>query len=288
MKITTIGLDLAKNVFQVHGIDTAGAAVVRGALRRGRMLTFFSELEPCLIGMEACGTSHYWARELGQLGHQVKLMPPAYVKPYVKRGKTDAGDAEAICEAVTRPTMRFVAVKSADQQSVVMLHRTRELLVRQRTQLVNMVRGQLAEFGIVLAKGIQHALGFIRRLLDGETLGIPELAVKVVTILALQLQQLQMRIGELEKELKQWFRADPVAQALATIPGVGFITASALASRGMYLTYGTHTTAYQSRPARRAAPRDMGYRASGATTSGGFGKPPGGSRLLLSRGVSHA
>jgi len=230
MKITTIGLDLAKNVFQVHGIDAAGEVVVRRALRRGQMLAFFSKLEPCLVGMEACGTSHYWARELGSLGHEVKLMPPAYVKPYVKRGKTDAGDAEAICEAVTRPTMRFVAVKSADQQSVVMLHRTRELLVRQRTQLVNMMRGQLAEFGITLAKGIQHALKFVRQLLDGGALDIPDLAVKVVTVLAEQLRQLQIRIGELEKELKRWFRADRVAQGLATIPGIGFITASALAS----------------------------------------------------------
>ena len=129
MKITTIGLDVAKNVFQVHGVDAAGEILVRRALRRGQMLVFFGKIEPCLVGMEACGTSHYWARELGRLGHEVKLMPPAYVKPYVKRGKTDAGDAEAICEAVTRPTMRFVAVKSAEQQSVVMLHRTRELLV---------------------------------------------------------------------------------------------------------------------------------------------------------------
>lgn len=230
MKITTIGLDLAKNVFQVHGIDAAGTVVVRRALRRGQMLAFFSQLEPCLVGMEACGTSHYWARELGRLGHDVKLMPPAYVKPYVKRGKTDAGDAEAICEAVTRPSMRFVAVKSADQQSVVMLHRTRDLLVRQRTQLVNMMRGQLAELGIVLAKGIQHALKFARRLLDGEALDMPDLAVKVVTILAQQMRQLQIRIGELEKGLKQWFRANQVAQGLATIPGVGLITASALAS----------------------------------------------------------
>jgi transposase len=157
-------------------------------------------------------------------------MPPAYVKPYVKRGKTDAGDAEAICEAVTRPTMRFVAVKSADQQSVVMLHRTRELLVRQRTQLVNIIRGQLAEFGVTLAKGIQHALKFVRRLLDGYAPDIPELAVKVVMVLAEQLRQLQIRIGELEKELKRWFRADQVAQGLATIPGIGFITASALSS----------------------------------------------------------
>jgi transposase len=230
MKITTIGLDLAKNVFQVHGIDAAGEVVVRRALRRGQMLAFFSKLEPCLVGMEACGTSHYWARELGFLGHDVKLMPPAYVKPYVKRGKTDAGDAEAICEAVTRPTMRFVAVKSADQQSVVMLHRTRELLVRQRTQLVNIIRGQLAEFGVTLAKGIQHALKFVRQLLDGGALDIPDLGVKVVMVLAEQVRQLQIRIGELEKELKRWFRADRVAQGLATIPGIGFITASALAS----------------------------------------------------------
>ncbi len=230
MKITTIGLDLAKNVFQVHGIDAAGEVVVRRALRRGQVLAFFSKLEPCLVGMEACGTSHYWARELGSLGHEVKLMPPAYVKPYVKRGKTDAGDAEAICEAVTRPTMRFVAVKSADQQSVVMLHRTRELLVRQRTQLVNIIRGQLAEFGVTLAKGIQHALKFVRQLLDGQVLDIPDLGVKVVMVLAEQVRQLQIRIGELEKELKRWFRADRVAQDLATIPGIGFITASALSS----------------------------------------------------------
>jgi transposase len=230
MKITTIGLDLAKNVFQVHGIDAAGEVVVRRALRRGHVLSFFSKLEPCLVGMEACGTSHYWARELSSLGHEVKLMPPAYVKPYVKRGKTDAGDAEAICEAVTRPTMRFVAVKSADQQSVVMLHRTRELLVRQRTQLVNIIRGQLAEFGVTLAKGIQHALKFVRQLLDGGALDIPDLGVKVVMVLAEQLRQLQIRIGELEKELKRWFRADRVAQGLATIPGIGFITASALSS----------------------------------------------------------
>ncbi len=157
-------------------------------------------------------------------------MPPAYVKPYVKRGKTDAGDAEAICEAVTRPTMRFVAVKPADQQSVVMLHRTRQLLVRQRTQLVNIIRGQLAEFGVTLAKGIQHALKFVRQLLDGQVLDIPDLGVKVVMVLAEQVRQLQIRIGELEKELKRWFRADRVAQGLATIPGIGFITASALSS----------------------------------------------------------
>lgn len=230
MKINTIGLDLAKNIFQVHGINETGEVVVRRALRRGQVLPYFSKLDPCLVGMEACGTSHYWARELMKLGHEVKLMPPIYVKPYVKRGKTDAGDAEAICEAVTRPTMRFVAIKSADQQSVLMLHRTRELLVRQRTQLVNMMRGQLAEFGITLAKGIQHASKFVKQLLEGNVPDIPQLAVTVVTTLAEQMRQVQARIGELEKELKHWFREDQLAQGLASIPGVGPITATALSS----------------------------------------------------------
>ena len=153
MEITTIGLDLAKNVFQVHAVDAAGNVVVRKALRRSQVLPFFAQSRPCLVGMEACGTSHHWARELMRLGHEVRLMPPAYVKPYVKRGKTDANDAEAICEAVTRPTMRFVPVKSPEQQAALALHRTRELLVRQRTQLVNMIRGLLAEFGIEIARG---------------------------------------------------------------------------------------------------------------------------------------
>jgi transposase len=163
MEITTVGLDLAKNVFQVHAISSTGEVVVRRALRRAQVIPFFSKLPPCLIGMEACGTSHHWARELVSLGHQVRLMPPAYVKPYVKRGKTDAGDAEAICEAVTRPTMRFVSIKSVEQQAALALHRTRDLLVRQRTQLVNMIRGLLAEFGIDIPKGITHALAFVRR-----------------------------------------------------------------------------------------------------------------------------
>src|SRR6187455_2191527 len=151
--ITTIGLDLAKSVFQVHGVDAAGQVVIRRALRRAQMMPFFARLPSCLIGMEACGTSHFWARELIKLGHQVRLMPPAYVKPYVKRGKTDAADAEAIAEAVTRPTMRFVAVKSMDQQAVLMLHKVRDLLVRQRTMLINALRGHLAEFGVVTARG---------------------------------------------------------------------------------------------------------------------------------------
>ncbi len=152
-EVSTIGLDLAKNVFQVHGIDAAGKVLVRRQLRRAEVLSFFAKLAPCLVGMEACATAHYWGRELIKLGHTVKLMPPAYVKPYVKRGKTDAADAEAIAEAVTRPTMRFVAVKSRDQQAILMLHKVRDLLVRQRTMLINALRGHLAEFGVAPARG---------------------------------------------------------------------------------------------------------------------------------------
>ena len=230
MNITTIGLDLAKNVFQVHAIDADGEVLVRKALRRRQMIPFFSKLDPCLVGMEACATSHFWAQTLCELGHEVKLMPPAYVKPYVKRGKTDPNDAEAICEAVTRPTMRFVAIKSPEQQSVLALHRTRDLLIRQRTQLVNMIRAQLAEFGIALAKGIQHALKLVGQLVDGEALNIPSLANKVLITLAQQVGGLQDRIHDLDKMLKTWFRGNDVARRLETIPGVGVITASALAA----------------------------------------------------------
>lgn len=151
--MATIGLDLAKNVFQVHGVATDGKVLVRRQLRRGDVLKFFENLSPCLMGMEACATAHHWARAISALGHTVKMMPPAYVKPYVKRGKTDAADAEVICEAVTRPAMRLVAVKTQDQQGALMLHKTRDLLVRQRTMLVNGLRGQLAEFGTIAAKG---------------------------------------------------------------------------------------------------------------------------------------
>jgi transposase len=180
--------------------------------------------------MEACATSHHSARALSGLGHQVKLMPPVYVKAYVKRGKTDAADAEAICEAVTCSTMQFVAIKSLEQQSVLALHRTRNMLIGQRTQLVNMIRAQLAEFGIALAKGIQHALKLVGQLLTGEVLDIPPLARKVMRVLAEQLRDLQVRLAELDKELAAWFRSSPVARRLETIPGIGIITASALAA----------------------------------------------------------
>lgn len=230
MNISTVGLDLAKNVFQIHAIDGAGEVIVRRSLRRRQVLSYFAKLEPCLIGMEACGTSHHWARALAALGHEVKLMPPAYVKPYVKRGKTDAADAEAIAEAVRRPTMRFVAIKSAEQQAVVALHRTRDLLVSQRTQLINMIRSQMAEYGIALAKGVHHALRLVDELIEGVVPDIPALACKIVIALAQQVRELQARIVMLEGEIRSWFRSNGLARRLETIPGIGYITASALAA----------------------------------------------------------
>src|SRR4029077_16589486 len=168
MEIATVGLDLAKNVIQVHAINGAGEVVVRKAMRRAQVLRFFERLDPCLVGMERGGRSHYWAREISKFGHEVRLMPPAYVKPYVKRGKTDASDAEAICEAVSRPTMRYVAIKSCAQQAALTVHRTRDIFVKQRTQLVNMIRGLLVEFGIEIRRGITHALNLAKRIAVGE------------------------------------------------------------------------------------------------------------------------
>jgi len=230
MEISTIGLDLAKSVLQVHAVDGDGGAVVRKALRRSQVLPFFRKLSPCVVGMEACGTSHHWARELAGLGHEVKLMPPAYVKPYVKRGKTDANDAEAICEAVTRPTMRFVAVKSPDQQAALSLHRSRNLLVKQRTQLVNMVRGMLAEFGVETPRGLHHALALSSKLAEGEAAAVPTLAQRVVAALARQIEALQAELIAIEKEILAWHRSSDVSQRLATIPGIGVISATALAA----------------------------------------------------------
>ncbi len=228
MEITTIGLDLAKNFFQIHGVDAAGRVIVRKALRRSQMLPFFSRLSPCLVGMEACGTSHYWARELIRMGHQVRLMPPAYVKPYVKRGKTDANDAEAICEAVTRPTMRFVAVKTAEQQASLSIHRARDLLVKQRTQLVNMIRGLLAEFGIDIPRGLERALLKARQIADGEAPDVPAEAIKVVLTLSQQVLEIHVRVREMERDVERWHRGNELSRRLATIPGIGPIGASAL------------------------------------------------------------
>jgi transposase len=230
MMSTTIGLDLAKNVFQLHAIDAEGRVVARKTLRRSQVLPFFAKQSPCLVGMEACGTSHYWGRQLRELGHDVRLISPAYVKPYVKRGKTDAGDAEAICEAVTRPTMRFVPIKSPDQQAALALHRARDLLVRQRTQLVNMIRGMLGEFGMTINRGLHHALDLVTRIAEGTALELPPIAAQVVAGLAGHVMDLQQRISSLDRELLAWFRQNEVARRLETIPGIGVVVATALAA----------------------------------------------------------
>jgi transposase len=228
-ELTTIGLDLAKSVFQVHGIDAQGKVLVRRQLRRGEVLAFFAKLPPCLVGMEACATAHYWGRELIKLGHTVKLMPPAYVRPYVKRGKTDAADAEAIAEAVTRPTMRFVAVKSRDQQAILMLHKVRDLLVRQRTMLTNALRGHLAEFGVVTARGPAGVKAAVVEL-HGMQDSLPPLARMAFHGLTDRLESIGFEIRKVEREIVDWCRDDDASRRLMTIPGVGPITASAIAA----------------------------------------------------------
>ena len=228
MQITTIGLDLAKQVFQVHGVDRDGRVVVRKRLRRSEVLAFFRGAEPCLVGMEACATAHHWARELSRLGHEVRLMPPAYVKPYVKRGKNDAADAEAICEAVTRPTMRFVPIKSAEQQAALMLHRVRDLLVRQRTVLINALRGHLAEFGIIAPQGTGRVGELVAAVVGENTDVLPSLARQALLGVVGELQALGDRIVDAEKAILAWHRSSDASRRLATIPGIGPITASAI------------------------------------------------------------
>jgi transposase len=231
MQIITVGLDLAKRIFQVHAVDASGGVIVRKALRRSQVLPFFAKLPPCLIGMEACGTSHHWARELTGLGHKVRLMPPAYVKPYVKRGKNDAVDAEAICEAVTRPTMRFVAMKSAEQQAALSLHRTRNLLVKQRTQLVNMIRGLLAEFGIDIPEGLERALGLAREIAAKETTpDVPAVAMQILGLLCGQVLDTHVRLQGIDRSILALQRSDEVARRLSTIPGIGPVGATAFAA----------------------------------------------------------
>lgn len=228
MQVTTIGLDLAKQVFQLHGVDGRGKIALRKRLSRARVLEFFANLPRCLIGMEACGGAHFWARKLQELGHDVRLMPASYVRPYVKRNKHDAADAEAICEAVTRPSMRFVPIKSEDQQSVLLVHRARELLVRQRTQLVNALRGHLAEFGVVAAKGITKIAELLALIADPEDRRVPSLARGVLSLLVEQLKAVDDQVLVLERQLIAWHRTNEVSRRLATIPGVGPITATAL------------------------------------------------------------
>src|SRR3954451_16377360 len=225
--ITTIGLDIAKSVFQVHGIDATGEVVVRRRLSRGRILAFFEKLPRCLVGMEACNTSHYWARELIALGHDVRLMPAQYVKPYVKRGKNDAADAEAICEAVTRPTMRFVPVKTPDQQSVMMLHRVRLMLNRQRTQLSNAMRAHMAEFGVVAPVGRMGLERLLAIVDNHEDQRIPADARVCLAMLAAQLAVVKTQVLENDRRIRESARETEVGRRLMAIPGVGPLLASA-------------------------------------------------------------
>ena len=226
--VATIGLDIAKSVFQVHGVDAAGQVVVRQRLTRGRVLMFFEKLAPCLVGIEACSSSHYWARELIARGHEVRLMPAQYVKPYVKRGKNDAADAEAICEAVTRPTMRFVPVKTPEQQSVMMLHRVRLMLNRQRTQLSNSIRAHLSEFGIVASIGRRGLDQLLAIVADAEDTRVPADARLCLQMLAAQLAVVKEQILENDRRVRASARATELGRRLMEVPGVGPLLASAL------------------------------------------------------------
>src|SRR6202140_1142513 len=228
--ITTIGLDLAKSVFQVHAIDEAGSGMMRKRLRRTQVLGFFAKVPPCLVGLEACATAHHWARELIALGHEARLMPPNYVKAYVKRNKHDVADAEAICEAVRRPSMRFVPVKTAEQQSALMMHRARDLLIRQRTMLVNALRGHLAEFGLIEAQGLHKVARLIAIVMDEKDGRIPDIARQVLKIIVSYIEHIQTQIADLERQVLAWHKNNPVSQRLATIPGIGPIIATAIAA----------------------------------------------------------
>jgi transposase len=224
----TIGLDIAKSVFQVHGVDEGGAVVVRRRLTRAKVLSFFEQLPPCLVGLEACATAHHWGRELRKLGHDVRLMPPSYVKAYLKRQKNDAADAEAICEAVTRPSMRFVPIKSPEQQSVMSIHRVRQMVMRQRVRLVNAIRGHLGEFGIVAPIGRVGLARLVTLVSDPSEARLPDEVRATVTILATQLQLVNEQILDLDRRIKASAKATEVGRRLMEVPGVGPLVASAL------------------------------------------------------------
>lgn len=227
-EVTTIGLDLAKNVFQVHGADGSGHAVIRKKLRRDQVLSFFSQMPPCLVAMEACGGAHFWGREIGKLGHEVGLIPPAYVKPFVKRQKNDAADAEAICEAAQRPSMRFVPVKSEETQGAAMVFRVRELLIRQRTQAINALRGHLAEFGAVVPQGAGNAARLVA-LVEDRGSGPPDDARGTSEVLVGTLAQLDAQLGKLDAEIARRAKENAVARRLMTVPGIGPLIATAIA-----------------------------------------------------------
>ena len=228
MTIMRIGLDTSKHVFQVHGVDDSERAVLRRQLRRSEMAKFFGKLSATRIGLEACGASHHWARVLRGLGHEVVLLPPQYIKPYVKRGKNDAIDAAAICEAMSRPGMRFVPIKTTEQQAGLMVLRVRDLLVKQRTMLINAIRGHAAEFGVTAAKGPAKLAELLQQA-HAEAAGVPALALEMLAVLAAQLDALDAKLKALEARLMAWHRQDPVSRCLATIPGVGPIGAVSFA-----------------------------------------------------------
>jgi transposase len=228
MKITMTGIDLAKALFQVHGVDKHGKVGLRKQLKRKDVVSFFANLEPCLIGMEACGSAHYWARKLSEFGHTVRLMAPQFVKPYVKTNKSDRNDAEAICEAVGRPNMRFVAVKTADMQAVLALHRARQGFVKARTAQANQIRGLLAEFGIVIAKGIWHIAKRLPEILEDGENGLPGMMRELLQRLGTNLQDMDKQVRELERQIVLWHRENEASRKLEAIAGIGALGASAM------------------------------------------------------------
>jgi transposase len=230
MNITTIGLDLAKNVFQVHGVNEQGKTVLKKQLKRSQVLAFFANLAPCLIGMEACAAAHHWARKLVTLGHDAKLMAPQFVKPYVKSNKNDARDAEAICEAVSRPNMRFVPVKTPAQQAVLSLHRARQGFIKARTAQANQLRGLLGEFGIAIPQGIRQLSTHVPDIVEDADNGLPGLMRGLVQRLWEHFQELDRQVGELDRDIRRLQREDEASRRLAEIPGIGFLSASALAA----------------------------------------------------------
>jgi transposase len=228
MKITTVGIDLAKNVIQIHGVDERGKTVLRKQLKRAQVASFFATLEPCLVGMEACGSAHHWARKLQGFGHEARLMAPQFVKPYVKTNKNDVADAEAICEAVGRPNMRFVPLKTTEQQSVLALHRARQGFVKSRTAQANAIRGLLGEFGMVIPQGMVPLAKRVPEILEDGENGLTGSFRQLLQRLIDHLKELDRQVGELEREIQVWHRENEASRKLAKVPGIGPITASAL------------------------------------------------------------